>query len=79
MQQVKLVNQITKTNEASFRPGLVYQQHRSQVAHPLHVADIGPEIIESAKNIFQRCAEAVHFFKKRVQVRERSRNILQYQ
>ena len=51
--QVVLVNDIAKADETGLRPGLVYQEHRGQVAHSLYVANVRPKTIERTEYIFQ--------------------------
>ena len=61
--QVVLMYHVTKAYEAGLGPRLVNEEHRRQVAHSLHVPDVGTETVESAQYIFQGRAQAVHFLK----------------
>lgn len=55
--------QITKGNEALLWSVEVDQQHRGQVAHPLHVADIRPVVLKRAQHLDQAVAEAMDLLK----------------
>lgn len=71
------MDQVAEADEARLRPRLMDQEHGRQVAHSLHVSDIGPEAIECSQNIFQRCAQTVYLLKERIEMRKSSRNVLE--
>jgi len=80
VQDVELVqHQVAERDEALFRPGLVDQQHRREVAHALHVLDVGPVVLERAKHVDQGLTQTVDLLEQLVQMWKRPRDIFEQQ
>lgn len=54
---------IAKGYKTFFRASLMDQKHGCEVAHALNITNVGSVVLEGTKNIDERLAQGVNFFK----------------